>query len=89
MNSLALVNEAALIANIQTGTGKRFLEAVVSVIESQLAAGGVVNIKGLGTFYTARQGRKVARNPKTQAVIIIPAKKIVKLKPAKNIKESV
>jgi DNA-binding protein HU-beta len=89
MNTPELVDAVAATVNMANKDVKRVIDSIVNVIQSEMGAGGVVLIQNLGKFYRSSQGRKRLRNPKTQAVIIVPAKKVVKFTAAKLLKDSV
>jgi DNA-binding protein HU-beta len=41
-----------------------------------------IQLPGLGTFKVAKRSARVVRNPRTNAKLNVPAKKVVKFKPA-------
>lgn len=44
-----------------------------------------INIRGFGTFYIQKRKARTAINPKTQEIISVPAKKVIKFIPSKKI----
>jgi len=46
-----------------------------------------VKLSGFGTFHTVERAARIGRNPKTGDSVRIPAKSVVKFKPAKAVKE--
>ncbi len=84
-----------LIANVATRSGlskadsSRALEAVLDTITSELSRGGEVRIIGFGTFSVSNRSATTGRNPRTGAVINIPASKQPKFKAGAPLKASV
>ncbi len=66
---------------------KQFLEALVTVVERTIKAGGEVPFKGLGKFKVQHRKARVGRNPLTGAEIQIPAKTVAKFTIAKTLNE--
>ena len=65
------------------------LDALVATLTEAMKAGDSVTFTGFGSFkVTARAARK-GRNPRTGAEIKIPASKVVKFRPGKNLKDAV
>ncbi len=59
---------------------------VIDCIARAIAKGEDVKISGLGTFKVKTSAARKARNPKTGEEIQIPAKKVAKFIPAKELK---
>ena len=84
-----------LIANVATRSGLskadsgRALDAVLDTITSELSRGGEVRIIGFGTFSVSNRSATTGRNPRTGAVINIPASKQPKFKAGAPLKASV
>ena len=62
------------------------VEAVLEGITTALAKGEKVELRGFGTFKVKESKPRTGRNPKTGEEIQIPAKKVVKFTPAKELK---
>ncbi len=58
-------------------------------VSEALQAGDDVKVPGLGTFKVKETKARTARNPKTGETIQVPAKKVVKFVPAKELKSRV
>lgn len=84
-----------LIANVATRSGLskadsgRALEAVLDTITNELSRGGEVRIIGFGTFSVSNRSATTGRNPRTGAVINIPASKQPKFKAGAPLKAAV
>ena len=88
MNKTQLVEVIAQ----KTGLKKKDVDAAVSaLVDSTVAAlaeGDKVQISGLGTFAVKAKAARTGRNPKTQAVIRIPASKTATFTVSKTLKET-
>jgi DNA-binding protein HU-beta len=73
------VNKSELIEAVATRTGasaaeaRRNVEAVIDAIVEGVAAGERVSVTGFGTFDSATRQARTARNPRTGAVVDVPA----------------
>lgn len=65
------------------------LEVLVEEITNGLKAGKKVALTGLGVFRVSERKARTGRNPKTGETIQIPAKKSVKFRASKELKEAV
>lgn len=89
MNTPELIDAVAGVVNMTNKDVRKVIQSVVNTVQSEMSAGSQVVIMGLGKFYVSRQPRKKLRNPRTQAVIVVPARKIVKFTTSRLLKESV
>ncbi len=64
-------------------TVQNFLDEVVS----ELAKGNRLEFRDFGVFETAMRAARVAQNPKTQEQVHVPAKRTVKFKMGRIMKE--
>ena len=64
-------------------------DKVFSTLADAVSEGNEVAIPNLGRFKIAERTERTARNPRTNEVINVPAKKAPKFQFAKNIKEAV
>ena len=85
MNKTDLVNEVAAKAQINKGTAKAALDAVLESIEQALANDDKVQLIGFGTFSIVEKPARTGLNPRTKEQIEIPARKVVKFKPAADL----
>lgn len=88
------MRKSDIVSEIQVLAGSKkmaeeILNAVFEKIRTALAAGEPVDINGFGKFEVIGKKERPGRNPVTGEPLTIPAKKAVKFKPAKNLKESV
>jgi len=66
-----------------------FIDLLIEAIQEQLAKGEKVVISNFGTFKVVKRLEKRVINPNNKEGMTIPAKRIVKFLPAKNLKELV
>lgn len=85
MNKTDIVNEVAAKAQINKGTAKAALDAVLESIEQALANDDKVQLIGFGTFSIVEKPARTGINPRTKEQIEIPARKVVKFKPAADL----
>lgn len=80
------MNKTDLIAKIAEGAGlskvdaKKAVDAAIDAVKAALAAGDKVQIPGVLTLSVEERAERKGINPATQQTIIIPAKKVVKVK---------
>lgn len=80
------LSQKAELSKAQAG---RVLEALTEQIKSALKSGKKVNLMGLGVLRVAERKARMGRNPKTGETIQIPAKKSVKFRASKELKQAV
>ena len=89
MSNAELVEKIAEQAKLTKVDAERAVDAFINVVSASLKAGDDVTLVGFGTFTTGDRAERQGRNPQTGAVITIAAKKVVKFKPGKALKEEV
>ncbi|MDE6018099.1 MAG: HU family DNA-binding protein [Muribaculaceae bacterium] len=82
MNKTDLVNEIAAKAGLTKEDSKKALNAVLESIGQALANEDKVQLIGFGTFAVVEKPSREGINPRTKEKIQIPARKVVKFKPA-------
>lgn len=68
---------------------ERIVDKVFDSIIDELKSGGEVSVAGFGIFSVKQRAARKARNPKTGETVNVPAKKALKFRPAKALKEAV
>lgn len=81
------------VISASTGISKIETEAVINgfvetVIES-LRNGETIELRGFGTFKVVRRAQRVARNPKTNQEVTVPAQAVPVLKVSKEFRATV
>jgi DNA-binding protein HU-beta len=89
MNKSELVSAIAAESGLSKIDAKKALDAFISSVSSTLQSGEKVVLVGFGTFSISERGERKGINPATQAVITIPAKKVVKFKAGSELAEGV
>jgi DNA-binding protein HU-beta len=85
-------SELAEAVAVRTGLDKRQSEAAVNAVTEtivgEIRAGNRVSIFGFGSFEPKAMAARTARNPQTQAIVKVPARKSVGFKAATAFKEA-
>ncbi len=85
MNKTDLVNEIAAKAKLIKVDAKAALDAVLESIAQALSNDDKVQLIGFGTFSVMEKEARTGINPRTKEKIEIPARKVVKFKPAADL----
>ena len=89
------MNKSDLVAKVATASGltktnaERAIEATFASITSALKQKEEVRLIGFGTFTVVQRAATEGRNPRTGAKIKIPAKRLPKFRPGKQLKDAV
>lgn len=89
MNKTQLVEVIAQKTGLKKKDVDTAVSALVDATVSALSEGEKVQISGLGTFSVKSKAARTGRNPKTQAVISIPASKTATFTVSKTLKETI
>jgi len=89
MNHKELIAQIAAETDIPKSTIADVLGHHADFITEALVTDGVVTLHGIGTIQTVDAAAREGRNPATGEVIHIPAKKRIKLKACKALKDAV
>jgi DNA-binding protein HU-beta len=89
MNRAELIAKMAEDAGISKAAAERALGAFVDGVAGALKADNKVSLVGFGTFSVSARAARTGRNPRTGAVINIPASKVPKFKPGKGLKDAI
>ncbi len=85
------MNKGELIANISESgqmtraAARKALDTVLATMASAMQKGEKVTISGFGSFRVIDRAPQRGRNPQTGKPITIPARRVVKFKPAKKL----
>ena len=89
MNKSDLIVAMAEAGEISKAAAERILDCFLSKVTESLLRDESVTLSGFGTFsVTSRAGRK-GRNPLTGESIDIPAKRVPKFKPGRELKNTI
>jgi DNA-binding protein HU-beta len=89
MNKGDLVNKIATEAGITKTQAQSALNAFLHSAQTALKKGDKLTLVGFGTFSTAKRSARKGRNPQTGKEINIPAKKVVKFRPGKELSSTI
>ncbi len=87
MNKGELITRIAENADLSIAQATEVMDTLLYTIGDTLRDGKKVSLFGFGTFISKERKSRPGRNPKTGEQIIIPAKKIVKFRPGKELEE--
>ena len=65
-----------------------FVSVVVDAQRETLVEHGGVLMRGLGTFRVVEHAESRARNPRTQEIVVVPARKRVKFRAGRALREA-
>lgn len=87
MNKGELITRIAENADLSIAQATEVVNTLLYTIGDTLRDGNKVSLFGFGTFTSKERKSRPGRNPKTGEQIIIPAKKVVKFRPGKELEE--
>ena len=82
MTKKELVNAIAEKAGISIKDANNALNSFVDALGTAMKNGERLQLPGMGTFNVVERSARVVRNPQTGEKLNVPAKKVVKFKPA-------
>jgi DNA-binding protein HU-beta len=80
MNKVALIEAAAAKAQVSKAAAAKVIDAALEAAVEAVKKGEGVQLVGFATIAVVEKAARKAKNPRTGAVIDIPAKKAVKIK---------
>jgi len=89
------MNKAELIETVSDKTGLtkkktgNVVNTITKTIADTLSKGEKVTLIGFGTFQARQRKERKGINPQTKEVLTIPAKKVLKFKAGKELREAV
>ena len=89
MNKKELVESMAEAADISKAAAEKALNGMLMTISEALSKGDKVTLVGFGTFSTVKRTERQAKNPRTGAMIKIPAKTVATFKPGSKLTDAV
>src|SRR5262245_48841094 len=88
INTSDIAREVAQQTSVGQGLSKDIVSIVFNTIVHELAEGREVHISGFGSFNITQREARQGRNPRTGEAIAIPAKRSVKLRPARGLQNA-
>ncbi len=89
MNKADLIDTMANEASISKAAAEKAIGAFTDGVKNALRKGETVTLIGFGTYSVVERKARIGRNPQTGAELQIPAKKTVKFKAGKGLREMV
>jgi DNA-binding protein HU-beta len=89
MTQSSMIKDLAAATGTSTKVAKTFVTAYVEMILKETKKNGVSIVPGLGKLVRVERKARTGRNPATGATIKIAAKKVVKFRIAKAVKDAV
>lgn len=89
MTQTQLVRELAGACGVNNKVAKQLIEAYAGVAVRETKKSGVFVIPGVGRLVRVDRKARTGRNPATGEPIKIPAKKVVKFRVAKAVKDAI
>ena|SRR5689334_446433 len=89
MTQTQLIKTLAENCEISNKTAKQVLESLAATALKEVKKTGVFVVPGLGKLVRVERKARIGRNPATGQQINIPAKKVVKFRVAKAVKDAI
>jgi DNA-binding protein HU-beta len=89
MTQSAIVKELATATGTNTKTAKMFMTSFSDMAVRETKKNGMFVIPGIGRLVRVERKARIGRNPATGESIKIPAKKVVKFRVAKAVKDAI
>ena len=89
MNKAELIDAVASKAGLTKADAKKALDAYIDATSKALKKGDRVALVGFGSFSVSKRAARKGRNPQSGKEIKIPAKKVVRFKPGKELSDKV
>jgi DNA-binding protein HU-beta len=89
MNKTDLISVVASTSKLTKTDASKAIDAMLAAITKSLKKKEEVRLIGFGTFSITNRAATTGRNPRTGAVLKIPAKKLPKFRAGKALKEAV
>ena len=81
MNKVALIEAAAAKAQVSKAEAAKVIDAALEAAVEAVKKGEGLQLIGYATIAVAEKPARKAKNPRTGAIVEVPAKKVVKIKP--------
>lgn len=89
MTQTQFVKKIADTCGIANKVAKQVVETYAAIAVAETKKNGVFVLPGLGRLVRVERKARMGRNPATGAAIKIPAKKVVKFRVAKAVKDAI
>jgi integration host factor subunit beta len=75
-------------AGMEINQARKLTACIIIALAAVLAAGEVIELRGLGTFEIRKRKARVMRNPRTLAPVKVPARRVIFFKPSVILKRA-
>jgi DNA-binding protein HU-beta len=89
MTQTAIVRELAETTGVNNRVAKHFMESLAQLAIRETKKNGMFVMPGIGRLVRAERKARIGRNPATGEAIKIPAKRVVKFRVAKSVKDAI
>ncbi len=89
MTKAELIAQVAGEAQVRKVDAEKAINSLIRIVTDALKKDSRLALAGFGTFQVAQRKAREGRNPQTGKPIKIPATRVVKFKPGKQLKESI
>jgi DNA-binding protein HU-beta len=89
MTQTQLIKELAETCQVNNKVAKLFLETYGDIAVRETKKNGLFVLPGIGRLVRQERKARIGRNPATGDKIKIPAKKVVKFRVAKSVKDAI
>ena len=80
MNKNGLIDAVAAKAEVSKALAAKVIDAALEAAVEAVKKGESVQLVGFATIAVAQKAARKAKNPRTGAIVNVPAKKVVKIK---------
>ena len=88
MTQAELIAHLSAVSGANPKTVKDVVAAITTTVQETLARGDHLTLPGIGKVRVKERPARTGRNPATGESIEIPAKRVVRLVPAKTLKDA-
>src|ERR1700756_3919688 len=89
MTQTAIIRELAETTGVNNKVARTFMESLAELAVRETKKNGVFILPGIGRLVRAKRKARTGRSPATGEAIKIPAKKVVKFRLAKSVKDAI
>jgi len=89
MNKSELINEVARKTGLSRREAEVGVQTMLDIIVSEITKGQKVTLTGFGTFDVGKRQARAGVNPRTGDPIKIPATKMPRFKPSRNVRDQI